>query len=622
MCGIVGGTALEQNLLEKALQQIAHRGPDAQGSYSSADGELRFGHVRLSIIDLNAASNQPMVCWRTGNVITFNGEIYNYRSVKQELEQIGWEFRTRSDTEVLLAAYGAWGTDCLKHLNGMFAFAIYDPARRQIFLARDRIGKKPLYYSLHAGLLTFASELKALITARPEIPRIMDDEALNEYMGLGYIPGGLSVFREIRKLKPAHYALYNLRSGGFNAFRYWDLPLPAGESINEDEAAEELEALLVDAVKIRLESDVPVGTFLSGGLDSSLITALAVRVNPDLTALTASFPVAIHDESAVACQVAGWIGVTHHLLPVDAAQWELLDRLARQYDEPLADSSLLPTFMVSEAIRKHVTVALSGDGGDELFAGYGFYDQFMNVNWMENIPLPIRNFVSGAQKIMPLGTRGKNFLRRLPYNGIERFMQFALAPEEIGISPLADDVSQRLNRLPADHYRHQLLNHINQGKTEAPLSLLQQITRLDFYGYLPDDILVKVDRASMLTSLEVRSPLLDYRIAEFAFRLPDRLRFNGGVKKYLLKKIARKYLPPDFPYDRKQGFTIPEAEWFRGHWRSNLDQVAKSGGILNSRNIERIDRLHQRTGRCGRTLFMTTMLAKWQTEYMEHGYGN
>lgn len=622
MCGIVGGIALEQNRLEQALQKIAHRGPDAQGIYSSTDRRVLLGHVRLSIIDLNPAANQPMVCHRTGNVITFNGEIYNYRAVRRELEKNGWEFRTRSDTEVLLAAYGAWGTDCLKHLNGMFAFAIYDPTRGLLFLARDRIGKKPLYYSLHAGLLTFASELKALLAARPEIPKTMDDEALKEYMGLGYIPGALSVFREIRKLKPAHYALYNVLSGEFDTCRYWDLPLPACETIKEDEAAEELEALLIDAVKIRLESDVPVGAFLSGGLDSSLITALAARENPDITALTASFPVAIHDESAIALQVAGWTGVTHHLLPVDADQWELLDQLARQFDEPFADSSLLPTFMVSEAIRKHVTVALSGDGGDELFAGYGFYDQFMKMNWMESIPRPIRQIASYSQKMMPLGTRGKNFLRRLPYNGIERFMQFALSPEDIGISPLTDDVLLRLNRLPTDHYRNELLDHINWHKTDSPLSLLQQITRLDFYGYLPDDILVKVDRASMLTSLEVRSPLLDYRIAEFAFRLPDQLRFDGRIKKYLLKKIARKYLPPDFPYDRKQGFTIPEAEWFRGHWRSNIDQVAKSQGILNPQNLERIVHLHQRTGRCGRALFMTTMLAKWQAEYMDHENAN
>lgn len=622
MCGIVGGIALEQGRLEKALQKIHHRGPDARGIHASARGEVLLGHVRLSILDLSSAANQPMVCRRTGNVITFNGEIYNFRAVRRELEKIGWQFRTRSDTEVLLAAYGAWGTDCLKQLNGMFAFVIHDAAQKRIFLARDRIGKKPLYYSLYNGLLTFASELKALIVARPEIPKTMDDEALNEYMALGYIPGALSIYREIRKLKPAHYAVYDLRSREFNAFRYWDLPLPASEAIDEDEAAEELEALLIDAVTIRLESDVPVGTFLSGGLDSSLITAIAARVNPKITALTASFPVAKYDESAIARQVAEWTGVTHHVLPVEAAQWELLDRLARQFDEPFADSSLLPTFMVSEAIRKHVTVALSGDGGDELFAGYGFYDQLMHATWIEKIPLPIRQLVSAAQKMLPLGTRGKNFLRRLPYNGIERFMQFALAPEDIGISPLTDDVSRRLNGLPTDHYRNELLDYINRGKTESPLSLLQQITRLDFYGYLPDDILVKVDRASMLTSLEVRSPLLDYRIAEFAFRLPDRLRFNGGVRKYLLKKIARKYLPSDFPYERKQGFSIPEAEWFRGQWRANIDQVGKSGGVLDQQSIRRIGDLHQRTGRCGRTLFIATMLAKWQAEYMEHRNAN
>lgn len=622
MCGIVGGIALTQSRLDKALQKIAHRGPDARGIYSGMDGEVLLGHVRLSIIDLNPIANQPMVCRRTGNVITLNGEIYNFRAVRRKLEKNGWEFRTSSDTEVLLAAYGEWGTDCLKHLNGMYAFAIYDPARQQVFLARDRIGKKPLYYSLFEGLLTFASELKALIAARPEIPKTIDDEALNEYMGLGYIPGELSIYREIRKLKPAHYALYDLFSREFNVFRYWDLPLSAGEAIDEDEAAEELESLLIDAVRIRLESDVPVGTFLSGGLDSSLITALVARENPKIIALTASFPVTKYDESTIARQVANWTGVTHHVLPVDAARWELLDKLGRQFDEPFADSSLLPTFIISEAIRKHVTVALSGDGGDELFAGYGYYDLFMHEAWVEKIPLPFRQIASTAQKLLPLGTHGKNFLRRLPYNGIKRFMQLAFASENIGVSPLFEDLQIRLNRLPIDHYRNEILSNINQGRTKSPLSLLQQMTRLDFYGYLPDDILVKVDRASMLTSLEVRSPLLDYRIAEFAFRLPDRLRFSGDIRKYLLKKIARKYLPADFQYERKQGFSIPEAEWFKGHWHGNIDNIVTSGGMLSSENIQRIGSLHQRTGRCGRSLFMATMLAVWQSEYMERGYGN
>ena len=618
MCGIVGGIAIEQSRIGRALQKMAHRGPDAQGIWSCAEEDVVLGHVRLSIIDLTTTANQPMICRRTGNVITFNGEIYNFRSVRQKLEKSGWEFRTRSDTEVLLAAYGEWGADCLKHLNGMFAFAIYDPVRRQFFLARDRIGKKPLYYSIYDGLLTFASELKALVTARPEIPKTIDDEALNEFMGLGYIPGALSIYKEIRKLMPAHYATYNLSSRQFKSYRYWVLPFSIDEAITEDEAVEELEPLLVDAVRIRMESDVPIGTFLSGGLDSSIITILAARENPNIVALTASFPVAKYDESAVAHRVVNWAGIRHYVIQVDASQWDLLGRLGRQFDEPFADSSLLPTFIISDAIRKYVKVALSGDGGDELFAGYGYYDLFTREAWTETIPLPIRQAISTAHRMLRLGTRGKNFLRRLPYNGVKRFMQLAFDPEDIGISPLEEALRLRLSRLPADHYRNELVSYINQGKAESFFSLIQQMTRLDFYSYLPDDILVKVDRASMLSSLEVRSPLLDYRIAEFVFRLPDQLRFDRGIRKYLLKKIAKKYLPPDFPLESKHGFSIPETEWFRGPWRWNMEKIANHGGLLNPQNIKRIALLHQKTGRCGSTLFKATMLAKWQSEYLLH----
>lgn len=616
MCGIVGGIGIGKSCLEKALQKIAHRGPDANGIYISANYEVMIGHVRLSIIDLNAAANQPMICQRTGNVIAFNGEIYNFRAVRKVLEKNGWVFKTRSDTEVLLAAYGEWGADCLRHLNGMFAFAIYDPARRRIFIARDRIGKKPLYYTLQNSLFSFASELKALLVARPDIPKKVDDEALNEYMGLGYIPGDLSVYQEIRKLKPAHYAIYDLLSGKLDSFRYWDLPLPPDNAVDEDDAAEELESLLIDAVRIRLESDVPIGIFLSGGLDSSLITAMVARENPDIIALTASFPVIKYDETPIARQVAEYVGVKHHVLSVDNAHWGLLDKLGVQFDEPFADSSLLPTYIISEAIHKHVTVALSGDGGDELFGGYDYYGLTRQEAWVESIPLLLRKIASSLQGRLPLGTRGKNFLRRLPYNGVERFMQLAFLSEDIGMSFLKEDFQSRLNRFPRDHYRSELLNHLSRTETDIPLSTLQQMTRLDFYSYLPDDILVKVDRASMLTSLEVRSPLLDYRTAEFAFKLPDSLRFNGETRKYLLKKIARKYLPADFPYEKKQGFSIPESEWFRGPWHAYIDDIAKSGGMLNFQNIKKIAALHRETGRCGRTLFMAAMLARWQSEYL------
>jgi asparagine synthase (glutamine-hydrolysing) len=594
---------------------MRHRGPDASGIWIDGGGRVGFGHARLSIIDLDPAANQPMVCGKTGNVVSFNGEIYNYRAVRTELMRLGWQFRTRSDTEVLLAAYGEWGTACLQRLNGMFAFSIFDSHASTIFLARDRVGKKPLYYSFWRQRLCWASELKGLFSLSPEIPRDINYPALKEYADLNYIPGELSIYRHVQKLLPAHYAVYDLQREKLTISRYWELPAPGDDEVSEDAAAEELEELLRDAVRIRLESDVPVGAFLSGGLDSSLITALALKEKPNLVTYTAQFPIALFDETPIAARVATWIGARHNVLPVDAEDGIALEKLGYQFDEPFADSSLLPTHLVSRAIRQHVTVALSGDGGDELFAGYEHYSASKSESRWDRIPLVLRSAAANLSRLMPLGTRGKNYLRRLPYDGIERFMFMGRSPEDMRISPYASTISQELDVLPSDNYRQSILEELKRPGVGKPLTLLQLMTRLDFYSYLPDDILVKVDRASMLTSLEVRSPLLDYRIVEFVFKLPDRLRFNGVTRKYLLKKVARKYLPPDFPYERKRGFSIPEAAWFKGKWRRNVESISADAWLMSRDRISEILRIHDKSGRCGRLLFGVLMLSEFQKHW-------
>jgi asparagine synthase (glutamine-hydrolysing) len=620
MCGIAGGTFVSPGAVEAAIERIGHRGPDARGCWRSPGGGAGLGHARLAIIDLDPSANQPMVCPRTGNVLVFNGEIYNYVELRGTLARAGWEFSTRSDTEVLLAAYGQWGAGCLRRLNGMFAFAVYDPALRRVFLARDRVGKKPLYYSLWGGELAWASEVKALLALRPGLPREPDPEALKEYMGLGYIPGSLSIYRHVRKLPPAHCASYVLDDGVLSTDCYWRLPPPAEEAPDEDEAAERLEALLVDAVRLRLQSDVPVGVFLSGGLDSSLVTAVAARSAPGLTAYTAKFPVARFDESALAARVAAWTGVSHRILPVDAGEGRLLEELFAQFDEPFADSSLLPTYLVSRAIREHVKVALSGDGGDELFAGYGYYDLAFRESVLDAVPAPLRRLASRAHRLLPPGTRGRNFLRRLPLDPVGRYLLSTSEGETAPAGLLREPLGRVLGLLPDDGYRRALRAGLRGGNGGQPLSPLQEMTRLDFLCYLPDDVLVKVDRASMRCSLEVRSPLLDYRIVELAFSLPDALRRKGGAGKRLLVKVARRYLPPDFPYHRKQGFSIPEGEWFKGAWR---DRPAPPGkrSLLGPDGVEAARRLHDRTGRYGPLLFRIAALQGFERIYGVTGHG-
>jgi asparagine synthase (glutamine-hydrolysing) len=386
--------------------------------------------------------------------------------------------------------------------------------------------------------------------------------------------------------------------------------------VDEEEAAERLEAMLLDAVKIRLESDVPIGILLSGGLDSSLVAAMAARQNNSLVAYTAAFDNAGYDETATAASVARHIGVSHTVVPVDSAAGGHLSCLGIQFDEPFADSSLLPTYLVSRAIREHVTVALTGDGGDELFGGYDLYRQVLHERRWERIPRAARSLLGPAHRLLPVGKPGKNFLRRLPASGAGRYRAVTCLPEDTGGSPLVAPVAARLARLPSDARRAGLEAALEQAQPDAAMTLLQKMTRLDFDSWLVDDVLVKVDRASMLTSIEVRSPLLDYRIAELAYSLPDCLRCDGTTRKVLLKKVARKYLPSDFPFERKMGFNIPETEWFASGWRVLLQDILREGSqLLDCRRVAAIQDEHLKSKRFGRELFKIMMLAQFEKNY-------
>ena len=519
MCGIVGiislGEAINPETLSAMRDSMRHRGPDDAGLWRSADGRIGLGHRRLAIIDLSPGGHQPMVDASGQLCITFNGEIYNYRELRRELEARGHAFRTASDTEVILEAYRAWGTDCLQRFNGMFAFGLFDSEKRQLFLARDRAGKKPLFYYQTADQFLFASELKALM-AHEGFPRFLDLEALNFYLAYGYVPGEKCILQGAHKLPPAHAMIYEVQHGGAKLWRYWSLPeAHPRDQAPVEELTEELEAQLLDSVRLRLIADVPVGISLSGGLDSSLVTAMAARVSSKpVKTFNISFPGhGRYDEGPYARLVARHFGTEHRELVAEPATVELMPQLARQFDEPLADASMVPTYLVSRLLRQEVTVALGGDGGDELFGGYPHYNFLLKQEQYRHlIPAPVRKCAGAAvAHFLPVGLRGRNhligFSRELPWSIAHINLYFDAFSRERLLSPLIQHGWQAAASPEA--YR--------AGLCQAGASPLYQATAADFQTSMAEDYLVKVDRASMLCSLEMRSPFLDHRLVEFAF---------------------------------------------------------------------------------------------------------
>lgn len=577
MCAIIGTASHSPNdsrdWLIAGRDAMLHRGPDDAGAWFATDGRVGLGHRRLSVIDLSPAGHQPMQDATGLLTLVFNGEIYNYLDLQQELTSKGHTFHSHSDTEVILAAYREWGTDCLARLNGMFAFALHDATRQMLFLARDRAGEKPLFYALNNGQLRFASELKGLL-ADPLFPRRIDPNALDCYLSMGYVPGARSIVEGVNKLPPAHALGFDLQHGTSKVWRYWQVPDLTPETatgpVDELGLLNELEVLLEDSVRRQLVADVPVGVLLSGGVDSSLVTAMAVRASQQVKTFTVAFPdFGKYDESKHARLIAEYFGTEHIELEAGNVGPELLPILARQYDEPIIDSSIIPTYLVSKLVRQHCTVALGGDGGDELFGGYSHYNRLLwtqhRLSW---VPLALRKTVArtvGAN--LPTGFKGRNCLQALGY-----------------------DLNHGLP-LIASHFdtreRRQLVSGLACGPSpliaekvlsdRLPLGvdLLQRVTRMDFENYMPEDILVKVDRASMLNSLELRAPLLDYRIIEFAFgRVPTHLKATVNQRKILLKKLTDRVLPPEFDQQRKQGFSIPLPEWLKtGPWRDFFHDV-------------------------------------------------
>ena len=565
MCGIIGvastSTVEFRAWLVAGRDAMTHRGPDDAGEWWSHDGRVGLAHRRLSILDLSSLGHQPMLNAGGGLAVIFNGEIYNYAELREELTGFGHAFRSSSDTEILLAAYAQWGDSFLARLNGMFAIALFDSKRQILLLARDRAGEKPLFYRTSDQTLYFASELKALLSD-PSAPRRIDPESVDCYLAKGYIPGSRCILQGYSKLPPAHAINFDLRNGKVHKWCYWQLPEMLGQSslqsFEDTILLDKLEVLLEDAVARQMTADVPVGILLSGGIDSSLVTAMAVRNSDRVRTFSVGFPShSKFDETPHAQLVANHFGTEHHELLAGPATAELIPRLAHQFDEPIADSSMIPTYLVSQLVRQYCTVALGGDGGDELFAGYPMYQRLMWLRrYAKPIPLSLRKGVSlVANNLMPMGMKGRNFLTSLGCDF------------EYQIPNFQEIFSFRLRKMLLPQFLPYLgkAEFIRMQRFSGDFDLLQEATRFDFSNYLAEDILVKVDRASMLNSLEIRAPFLDVRLIEFAFGLvPSYLKADPGNKKILLKKLAARTLPPEFDKQRKQGFSIPLCDWLKG----------------------------------------------------------
>jgi asparagine synthase (glutamine-hydrolysing) len=588
MCGITGFVSFEGHAREAAgarvkrmADAILHRGPDGGGYY--VDDHAALGHRRLAIIDV-AGGQQPMGALDGRVQIVFNGEIYNYLAVRAELEQLGHHFETRSDTEVLLHGYIEWGESCVERMNGMFAFAVWDARRRRLFLGRDRVGKKPLYYCRMGSVVAFASELKAL-RAGDLCPTEIDPESLDCYFSFGYIPAPRTIYRGVKKLQAA-YTL-SLTADETSDRKYWDLSFADPVARTLEEATEEFGCLLDEAVQCRLMSEVPLGAFLSSGIDSSLVvSSMAKLLGRPVVTHSIGFNEREHSELPAAARIAEHLKTDHHEFTVTPDAASVLEKIAWHFDEPLADSSALPTWSVCEMTRRSVTVALSGDGGDEGFGGYTFRYQphAAEARLRQRLPAALRAPFFGAlgaawpaSAALPKPLRLKTIFENLAVGDAEAFYRDLvwLRPDTRAALYSPDFLGALQGFTPMETLAP---FYARSGAADA----LGRAQFTDIHFYMTDDVLVKVDRMSMAHSLEVRAPLLDYRVLEFAARLPSALKMNGREGKLPLRRLAAKRLPADIRNLPKRGFSIPAAQWLRGPLRPLIEDALGSAEGLPS----------------------------------------
>ncbi len=608
MCGIVGKVYLdsqrpvEPELIERMKRCIVHRGPDDHGTLLKAN--VGFGFQRLAIIDL-ATGHQPMVNEDGTVAIVFNGEIYNFPELRRQLMAAGHMFRTRSDTETILHGYEQWGRGVVERLRGMFAFAIFDFKTQTLFMARDRVGKKPLYYAVvNRGTadeaFLFASELKSLL-AEPTLPRRVDLAALSHYLTYQYVPHPWSIFEDIRKVEPGSWLEW--RNGRLRTERYWTLTYEPKRAIRLEDAIEEGFHLLEEAVRIRLMSEVPLGCFLSGGVDSSTVAAMMRRhVSGRLRTFSIGFTEEKFNELPYARQVAQQLQTEHEEYIVRPDALECVARLAWHFDEPFADSSAVPTYYLAKMTRQHVTVALNGDGGDESFAGYERYRSLAPLRLYKKIPAWVRRAM-----VKPLAAAARVFSSSAKLELLNYVNRTSLLPlESYYVQMMVIFRDYQKHALFVDRHRHELTEAdidsewltegmMLNGSARAPVD---RMMFADIMLYLPGALLPKVDRTTMAVSLEGRSPLLDYVLMEWAARLPAELKYRDGELKFLLKRIANRFFPMEFLNRPKQGFGVPVGLWFRRELRELvedflLSERSRNRGFFDPAYVERIYRQHQ-----------------------------
>ena len=625
MCGIAGlfnlreAAPIDRELLVRMTDRIRHRGPDDDGFH--VEPGVGLGHRRLSIIDLSGG-HQPIGNEDGSVVVVFNGEIYNFQELARELAAAGHSFRTRSDTEVIVHAWEEWGARCVERFSGMFAFALWDRKRQTLFLARDRLGKKPLYYALlPSGELSFASELKALCVD-PRLPRSIDPCAVEDYLTFGYIPDPRTIYRGVHKLPPAHVLVVRRGAPLPAPSEYWDVEFAPRAGMSEARAADELVQQLKGAVERRLIAEVPLGAFLSGGVDSSAVVAQMAQLSATpVKTCSIAFRDPRFNEAPYAELMARRYGTDHVVEEVDTDDFGLLDTLVDVYDEPFADSSALPTYRVCEMARRHVTVALSGDAGDENFAGYRRYKWHAYEERMRAwLPAGLRRPLFGLAGHIypkldwaPRVLRAKSTLQSIARTSMDGYLHSVSFVDDATRSALYGASFRRelQGYTAAEVFRR----HAARAPRHDPLAFVQY---LDFKTYLPGDILTKVDRASMAHGLEVRVPMLDHTLVEWAATLPSELKLRNGEGKYILKRAMRDYLPREVLHRPKMGFAVPLASWFRGPLRERLgrtllDRDFLEGGLFEPRTIRRLLDEHWRGRRDhGPTLWALMMYAGFQ----------
>jgi len=635
MCGIYGYVSrngkIDADVLRAMGRALAHRGPDDEGELIQNTGAVSagLGHKRLSIIDLSQAGKQPMANEDKTLWLTLNGEIYNYQELRNELEHKGHRFGSRSDAEVVVHLYEESGTRCLDKLDGMFAFAIWDSKKNSLFLARDRVGKKPLHYCETDDGIIFGSEIKALLQ-HPKVSRDLNLKALSKYLSYEYVPAPDTIFRSINKLEPGHYLFH--RNGESHCFPYWQIPIEDDPVANRSEAdyTEELRELLERAVRRRLVADVPVGLFVSGGLDSGIVAAFAAKARDHLQCFSVGFNEPSFDESAYSKQVAASLGIKHHLKVFDANEMlRLVPELPQILDEPLADPSILPLYLLSRFASERMKVVLSGDGGDELFAGYQTFQAHKLMTYFSALPGFIKQSIKTISSHLPVSHgylstdyKLKQFLKG---DGASAETRFFLWRGAFGNNEKNDLLTPDIRRELAGHDAYEDVDRYirESGLTKE----LERILYLAMKLYLQDNNLVTVDRASMANGLEVRCPLLDKDVVEFVCRLPMNYKLNGFTTKYLLKRSAAGMLPRNIIYRQKRGFGIPLAKWLTTELKDFMldylsEERIRKQGIFHYPSVKKlIDEQFAKTNDHREPLWTLLVFQTWYERYLDGSAG-